>query len=288
MKVQLVYFTECPNVDAARAALRDALTAERLDVTIEEIDVERDDAPSWARGWGSPTILIDGADIAGQSPSSSASCRLYPTGGPSVRLIRDGLVAARAAEPNGSTIAAPMIGAVAAALAASACCIIPMALAVVGVSGAGIGSVFAPYRVFFLLGTVLALGVGFWMAYRRTKDECGCAVPRRRRVARVMLWITTVLAVGLAIYPLLLNGDARVGETDAPAAATLRLKITGMDCPECTETIAKRVKQVPGVVSVSIDYKTGIAVVRHDDRASVSNASIAAVKAAGFRAEVAP
>ena len=103
-----------------------------------------------------------------------------------------------------------------------------------------------------------------------------------------MLWITTVLAVGLAIYPLLLNGDARVGETDAPAAATLRLKITGMDCPECTETIAKRVKQVPGVVSVSIDYKTGIAVVRHDDRASVSNASIAAVKAAGFRAEVAP
>ena len=288
MKVQLVYFTGCPNVDAARAALRDALAAEHLDLTIEEIDVERDDAPSWARGWGSPTILVDGNDIAGQAPSSSASCRLYPAGRPSVRLIRDRLVAARGPEPTGSTIAAPVVGAVAAAVAASACCLVPMALAVVGVSGAGLGSVLAPYRVFFLLGTAFALGVGFWMAYRRTKDECGCAVPRRRRGARVTLWITTVLAVGLAVYPLLLDGDARAGETNAAAAATSRLKISGMDCPECTEMIAKRVKQVPGVVSVSIDYETAIAMVRHDDRAGVLNASIAAVKAAGFRAEVAP
>lgn len=181
-----------------------------------------------------------------------------------------------------------MVGAVAAALAASACCIIPMALAVVGVSGAGFGSVFAPYRALFLVGTAIALGVGFWMAYRPTKDECGCEAPRRRRGARVTLWITTVLAIGLAVYPLLLNGNASAGETNAAAAATLRLKITGMDCPECTDTIAKRVKKVPGVVSVSIDYKSGIAIVRHDDREGLSNASIAAVKAAGFRAEVAP
>jgi len=185
-------------------------------------------------------------------------------------------------------MAAPMVGAVAAALAASACCIIPMALALVGVSGAGFGSIFAPYRLVFLVGTAIALSVGFWMAYRPRKDECGCEAPRARRGARVTLWITTVLAVGLALYPWLLNGDANAGETTAPAAATLRLKITGMDCPECTDTIAKRVKQVPGVVSVRIDFKTGIGIVRHDGRADIPAASIAAVKAAGFRAEVAP
>lgn len=98
MKVQLLHFAGCPNVDAARSALRDAIAAEGLDVAIEEIDVERDDAPAWARGWGSPTILIDGADIAGQAPSTASSCRLYPAGGPDVRKIRDRLAAARATE----------------------------------------------------------------------------------------------------------------------------------------------------------------------------------------------
>lgn len=96
MKIHLLYFPECPNVEAARTALRDALAAEKLDVPIEEVDVEGHAAPAWARGWGSPTILIDGQDVAGQQPSGSSCCRLYAGGAPGVQVIRTHIAAARA------------------------------------------------------------------------------------------------------------------------------------------------------------------------------------------------
>lgn len=89
MKIELLHFDGCPNVDAARAALREALAAEKLDAPVDEIDVEGADAPDWARGWGSPTILIDGHDVMGQTQSSGSSCcRLYADGAPSVEAIR--------------------------------------------------------------------------------------------------------------------------------------------------------------------------------------------------------
>lgn len=89
MTVQLLHFEGCPNVDAARTALREALAFEKVDVRVEEIDVEGTDAPEWARGWGSPTILIDGQDVMGQTRSSGSSCcRLYADGAPSTEAIR--------------------------------------------------------------------------------------------------------------------------------------------------------------------------------------------------------
>jgi mercuric ion transport protein len=174
------------------------------------------------------------------------------------------------------------------AIAASACCVVPAVLAVVGVSGVGFAARFVPYRPYFLAATVLALVFGFWLAYRPQRDGCGCAVPRSRRAARVGLWTTTVLAVALAAYPLLGGGSATAGSIEAAAAATLELHVTGMDCAECTSTIANRIKRVPGVVSASVEFESGIAVVRHDGRAGMEQAAIAAVKKAGFHAEVRP
>jgi hypothetical protein len=95
MKIHLLHFQGCPNVDAARKALRDALAAEQLGTLIEEIDVEDPAAPAWAHGWGSPTILIDGQDVAGQQPSGSSCCRLYADGAPSVEVIRARISVAR-------------------------------------------------------------------------------------------------------------------------------------------------------------------------------------------------
>ena len=94
MKIQLLYFDGCPHVDAARAAVRQALAGAAVDVVVEEIDVEAPTAPPWARGWGSPTILVDGEDVAGQAPSGSSCCRLYAGGAPSVDAVRDRIASA--------------------------------------------------------------------------------------------------------------------------------------------------------------------------------------------------
>lgn len=87
MKVQLLYFPGCPNLDAAR----DLLAA--LSVRFTEVDVTASDTPVELRQWGSPTILVDGADVAGEVVGTGAACRLYhhpdgPRGVPSVDVVR--------------------------------------------------------------------------------------------------------------------------------------------------------------------------------------------------------
>lgn len=61
-----------------------------------------------------------------------------------------------------------------------------------------------------------------------------------------------------------------------------------MDCAECTGGIAAELTKVPGVVSATVDYDSGIAVVRHDGRAGMTEAAIAAVREGDFSAKVAP
>jgi hypothetical protein len=104
MLVELLYFPGCPHVETARKALHDVLLelTEHPDEVLE-VDVTARDTPGHLRGWGSPTILIDGVDIEGASPSGS-SCRVYRSsdgvGAPSQALIRVALL--RAASPRGA------------------------------------------------------------------------------------------------------------------------------------------------------------------------------------------
>jgi hypothetical protein len=64
----------------------------------EDVDVTAVGTPEHLRQWGSPTILVDGRDIAGDPPTGP-SCRIYGTGtagrGPPDELIARALSAAR-------------------------------------------------------------------------------------------------------------------------------------------------------------------------------------------------
>ena len=77
MKVQLLTFPECPNAAAARDLLELVLASSGIHAVIEEVDTTAPDTPEPLRGWGSPTILVNGADVAGQDAPGCASCRLY-------------------------------------------------------------------------------------------------------------------------------------------------------------------------------------------------------------------
>ena len=77
MKIQLISFRGCPNVANARRALQQALASLDLEETFEEVDSAAHDTPDDLRFWGSPTVLVNGVDVAGGTPSG-ASCRMYP------------------------------------------------------------------------------------------------------------------------------------------------------------------------------------------------------------------
>jgi mercuric ion transport protein len=86
------------------------------------------------------------------------------------------------------------------ALAASTCCIIPLILFSLGISGAWIGNLTAlePYKPIFIVITLGFLGYGYWMAYRKPK-ACAegetCARPLPSRLVEIALWASTILIV---------------------------------------------------------------------------------------------
>src|SRR2546430_5198529 len=60
------------------------------------------------------------------------------------------------------------------ALAASSCCILPLALFGLGVSGAWIGNFtrLAAYQPYFIAATLAFLGYGYWLVYRSSTRAC--------------------------------------------------------------------------------------------------------------------
>jgi mercuric ion transport protein len=101
------------------------------------------------------------------------------------------------------------------ALAASSCCILPVVLFSLGVSGAWIGNFtqLAPYQPYFVAATLVFLGTGYWLVHRASKRVCAegeaCARPLPNRWVEIALVVATILvgaALGLDfLAPLLLN-----------------------------------------------------------------------------------
>ncbi len=101
------------------------------------------------------------------------------------------------------------------ALAASSCCILPLALFSLGIGGAWIGNFtqLAPYQPYFIAATLLFLGTGYWLVHRASKRACAadtaCARPLPNRLVKGALIVATVLvSTALAfdfLAPRLLN-----------------------------------------------------------------------------------
>jgi len=80
-RAELIYDTDCPNVRRARRALLEGFSLAGLQPTWTEWDRKASDSPAYARGYGSPTILVDGRDVTGSAPGDGgSSCRLYHNG----------------------------------------------------------------------------------------------------------------------------------------------------------------------------------------------------------------
>lgn len=80
--VDLVFDAECPNVEDARALLRTALIAAGFPPEWREWLRDGTSTPLELKGFGSPTILVNGSDVSGSDDVVTRSpdaryCRLY-------------------------------------------------------------------------------------------------------------------------------------------------------------------------------------------------------------------
>jgi hypothetical protein len=102
MKVEVLYVAECPSHPAAVNLVREVLNSEGVVAEVREVLVRDDSMATDLAFSGSPTIRINGSDIAGeysQAKASALSCRLYPgsteIGLPPIEIVRRAVVKAR-------------------------------------------------------------------------------------------------------------------------------------------------------------------------------------------------
>ena len=99
-----------------------------------------------------------------------------------------------------------LIAGVLAAIGASLCCVGPLVLLGMGISGAWIGSLSAlePVRPLFMAVTLIFLGLAFRRLYLLPQvcaPETPCADPRTLARQRAIFWLVTTALLGLLAVP---------------------------------------------------------------------------------------
>ena len=203
MKVEVLYFSDCPNHAPAVKRVREALRQENVAAELIEVEV-KDAAAAQQFGFiGSPSIRINGQDI---EPSARAAgrfglmCRTYivngrPAGVPPPELIRD---AVREARGNNAlrrvTERAAPVAAALSALATLACC---LPLGIAGAVGAlGLSVALASLRPWLIGLAVVLLAVGSLQFYRGAS-----ACRRRSPLSLVLFGLSAAVVLGVVLFP---------------------------------------------------------------------------------------
>jgi mercuric ion transport protein len=163
------------------------------------------------------------------------------------------------------------VGIIIGAIGASICCIGPLILLALGISGAWVGtlSAFETYRPFFMAFTLLLLGFAHYRVYKTSKAETccdtdeACQTTGRKNFMKTTLWIVTVVAIGLMAFPYLSPSLAGNSKMAIPTNSTERVELTvhNMTCGGCAITVQKTLSAVDGVVQAKVDFDTKKAVV---------------------------
>ena len=188
-------------------------------------------------------------------------------------------------------------GAVLAAVTASVCCIGPLLLLGLGVSGAWIGTLTAlePVRPVVSVVALGFLGFAFYRAYRTPSTaECAegrpCARPGSRRFTKTASWAAAVAVLALLAFPYAapyLFANAVPAEWTSQSSRVV-LVVENMHCATCPVTVAASLEQVAGVVDAQVTLDPPEAVVFYDEQQTNIDELIDATTHAGYPSKTRP
>ena len=82
INVELIYDADCPNIQLSRQQLLNAFAKVGVPAQWTEWERADPDAPAYTQNVGSPTILVNGQDVAGDIDTANPNCcRLYQENG---------------------------------------------------------------------------------------------------------------------------------------------------------------------------------------------------------------
>jgi copper chaperone CopZ len=313
MKIEVLYFEGCPNHRPAIERIRELLREESISAEVLEVNVSEAASAQKLGFLGSPSIRVNGLDVEPAARSAGdfgMMCRTYLVNGrrdglPPREMLRQAIQGANSgitnsdSGPSGkskSPLSLFAAGSVFAAIIASFCCILPIVFALTGFSILGASALFDAWRPYLLGLTFGLLGLGFYFAYRPTKEQCApgsaCAIPNTRRSGRLMLWLATAAVILFAAFPyysgavaeLLLSGASSAAASESLRVAHVSFAVEGMECPACASAVANKLKAVKGVRRVAVSADSRKADVDYDPRSTTVSELQRAIKDAGYDA----
>lgn len=183
-----------------------------------------------------------------------------------------------------------LLAAVGAGLLASVCCLGPLGAAVIGAGGAWAGQLSAlePYRPFFIVLALGALGGAWYREARRLRGlDCGCEMLLRPKARQLLLGLVTVLVLGLLAAPSFVRRAPAVAMTQPVSNEPIRrvtLQVQGLTCAACSQAVVYALQRVEGVQAVEVTLEPPEARVRFDAEKVLVTQLIEAVRNAGFEA----
>jgi len=180
-----------------------------------------------------------------------------------------------------------------AAVGASICCVVPLALVALGIGGAWMGKLtaFEPFRPWFI---ALAVGLLAYAGYREYKTsravDCDCDMNAGTR--RALLLLAVCCTAGLIATPFLIANQVTDADTNPVSTSSVAfigdevkkvvLEIDRMTCASCTISIDKALNRLDGVKSAVITFEPARATIEYEVAKLTVEDLVAAVNNTGF------
>lgn len=186
----------------------------------------------------------------------------------------------------------PIVGAIISGIVASACCIGPVVLSVLGVSGAGLFSKFESYRSYFIGVTVVLLGAAFYLTYRNKEVICEdgtCKIKSAGRWNKIALWCATMLVAFFLAFPYLkpyfaLSDSSFVSTQAVRNITEVIIPVGGMTCSGCEFNIENAVKKLDGIIQVKADHQKGEVYIKFEKEKVIVEKILEAINNTGYKA----
>jgi mercuric ion transport protein len=171
------------------------------------------------------------------------------------------------------------------ALTASACCVGPLLLILLGLGGLGLGAVIGKYHWVLIAAAAALLSLG-WVAYLKEKNSCEKAAceMKNKGITRNILILASAAVLGftgLNVYTYA-GGDQRI---NAQTGTQITIPVKGMTCATCELSVNSAVKKLPGVFDVKASAKNQTALVSYDPNKTSLDKITEAINKTGYKAE---
>lgn len=172
------------------------------------------------------------------------------------------------------------------ALIASVCCLGPLVLILLGLSGLGLGAILGKYHLYFILGAALLLAFA-WKSYLKEKKSCEvaqCEMSGKNKTRNVLILASAVVTffAALNLYTVLKPTE----EKGALVSGTqISIPVKGMSCFTCEIAVRTAVKKLPGVIEVKANARDERVIVIYDPEKVSLDELLNAINKTGYKAE---